>query len=536
MATVIDSLLIELGLDASQFDASQKKSVEELRKFDEQSSRTFKNNQRNLNEFSLTANKALMSLTALGVGLISLNGIRNFAESITNTNADIGRTADLFSMSGKELAAWQQTIKKVGGTADDFTNSIHAIQQGLAGIPFGNSAILEPLAMLGASDAVDVKNATVNVLKLSEAIKKYISLRGERGEREAFALTQQMGMSRNMFMLMIDPKTEEFYKDSLKHTGITEKSISEAQKNQEAMARVSTELELVRNKIGDQLLPVMTRLEQAIVRVADFLDKWFGETKFPESPEAAWNTAADAIDKARADLRREGEIKSDIEKTEREKKSQETSDKVFGLVAGKAPFKEKAQRLMDYFTSQGLDKTHAAAILGNFMAESTLNPKATNTAGGKFHAGLAQLGPEERAAFEKFAGFSVMDPRATDMVQAAFMLHRLKTDKIGRSFFNAKTLEGATQAIYSDYERPGSEDTSLGKRLSYSRAFLNQNMPIGASANVPTSNGNNTTNVKTDIGSINIQTQSTDGKGVVRAFQESINNNQLINSGLAGAH
>ena len=40
MATIIDSLLIELGLDTSKFDANQKKSVEELRKFDDQAQKT----------------------------------------------------------------------------------------------------------------------------------------------------------------------------------------------------------------------------------------------------------------------------------------------------------------------------------------------------------------------------------------------------------------------------------------------------------------------------------------------------------------
>jgi len=548
MATVIDSLLIELGLDASKFDSSQKKSVEELRKFDEQSSKTFKNNQRNLNDFSLSANKALMSLTALGVGLISLKGISDFAKNLTDTNADIGRTAGLFRMSATELAGWEQAIKKVGGTADDFTSSVQAIQQALANVPFDGGAILEPLAIIGASDAVDIKNATVDILKLSDALKKYKEEKGGGfgGEQAAFLQAQKLGISKNMFMLMIDPKTEEFYKDSLKNTGVTEKSVTEAQKNQEAMARVSTELENVRNKIGDQLLPVMIRLEKAVVRVADFLEKWFGETKFPESPEAAYNTVADAINKSRADLHREGEIRRDIQSEEEQK----TSDKKYEMVANKDPFKEKAKRLMDYFTSQGLDVTHGAAILGNYMAESTLNPKATNTDGGQLHAGLAQLGPEERAAFERFAGFGILDPRATDMVQAAFMLHRLKTTKAGKNFFGAKDLEAATRAIYSDYERPGESDTTFGRRLSYSRAFLNQNMPMGstsapaplptmpmgATANIPPTGNNNTTNVKTDIQNINIHTQATDGQGVVRAFQEGVNNNQLINSGLAGAH
>lgn len=52
MATVIDSLFIELGLDTTKFDAAQKKSIEQLRKFDTQSQKAQKKhssrNQKNI--------------------------------------------------------------------------------------------------------------------------------------------------------------------------------------------------------------------------------------------------------------------------------------------------------------------------------------------------------------------------------------------------------------------------------------------------------------------------------------------------------
>ena len=98
MATVIDSLLIELGLDTSKFDASQKKSVEELRKFDEQAQKTAKNTQQGSKNVGDGFEKARNALVSLGVAFVGLKGFTQFSKEMTSTNAALGRNAQLFQM------------------------------------------------------------------------------------------------------------------------------------------------------------------------------------------------------------------------------------------------------------------------------------------------------------------------------------------------------------------------------------------------------------------------------------------------------
>lgn len=270
MATVIDSLLIELGLDTSKFTASQKKAVDDLQKFDEQSDKTFKHTQKNVNDFTQGLGKTKDAILSLGVAVIGLKGLTNLAQDVTKTNADIGRTSELFGMSARELSAWQNVMKTVGGDADDFNSSLQSMQQSLASLQTGGGGeIFNPLAQLGVpSSAIDIQNAKVDVLALADAIKK---TKETRGEQVAYGLAQQLGISRNFFMVLQQGSgaVKALYDDAYKHTGVTKENTDKAIENQKAWAKVSTELENLQNQLASKLIPVLTDIASKLVEIAD---------------------------------------------------------------------------------------------------------------------------------------------------------------------------------------------------------------------------------------------------------------------------
>ena len=224
MATVIDSLLIELGLDTSKFDASAKKSVDELRKFEDQSGKSFKNTQQGAKNVGDGFEKARNALISLGVAFIGIKGFTNFTQQMTTTNAGLGRTAELFKMSARELDAWGGVLKSVGGDANDFQSSMQAIQQGVANIQFGDTAILETLAKLQALDSYDYAKHEVDIYKLADAIKRFAEVNGEQA---AYTQAQAMGINRNFFMILKQggDVTRQLYEDSYKLSGVTEHSV-----------------------------------------------------------------------------------------------------------------------------------------------------------------------------------------------------------------------------------------------------------------------------------------------------------------------
>lgn len=111
-----------------------------------------------------------------------------------------------------------------------------------------------------------------------------------------------------------------------------------------------------------------------------------------------------------------------------------------------------SRQAMDYFTGQGLTAPQAAGIVGNFGAESSLDPTRANAAEGAF--GLGQWRGPRLAALHQFAqqnGLDVNDPKT----QFAFTMQELRGPE-GAAFkrlTSATDPAGAADA-FTAYERP----------------------------------------------------------------------------------
>ena len=118
MPTVIDSLLIELGLDSSKFNSGQKKAVEQLQKFDEASTKSNKNAPQGAKELDLNLGKIRNSLIAIGTAVVGVSGFREFANQMIFGNAALGRTSALLGMNARDLDAWGKAAEVFGGDAN----------------------------------------------------------------------------------------------------------------------------------------------------------------------------------------------------------------------------------------------------------------------------------------------------------------------------------------------------------------------------------------------------------------------------------
>ena len=588
MATVIDSLLIELGLDASQFNASQKKAVDELQKFDEQSSKTFKNSQKNVNDFGLSMGKTKDALISLGVSLLSIKGFVGLANDITKTNADIGRTSELFGMSARELSAWQNVMKSVGGSSEDFNVSLQNIQGSLAAIQTGGGGeIFKPLGLLGVPfEAVDVENAKVDMLALADAIKKtYDAPSG--GRQRAYNLAKDLGISDSLFMVLKQGSSavKALYEEAYKHTGVTDENTKQAIKNQEAWAKVSTELQAVQNQIANQLLPVMEKLAKSLTEIMTLVVEWdkkmnggvatsallasgllaliavmrtlgalFG---VQVASAAAWSAAIAAaatpleklvtlLDKAKYGLLavkgllglqlalyspalNEGEdeiIKKLKEEANDRKEEMEREEKGATAPAGSNEAKLAALDAKYGFPAGTMEK----------MWETESGKGSNMGPGSKGDTGHFQFLSGTAAQY----GLSVQDTYNFDKSSEAAA--RYLADL--RKQFSNDMASGLAAYNWG----PGNlKQYGLNQAPLATQNYLNKfgyntgitpgaagNVPIGAGTNLPAGSRGNTTTVDTNIQNVNVYTQATDGNKAAQDFAASLKNIQLTNYGLTG--
>lgn len=595
MATVIDSLFIELGLDTTKFDAAQKKSIEQLRKFDTQSQKAQKNTQAETKKTSEGFNKATDSLIAFGTAFVGISAFTSFVSGMTSTNAALSRNSSLFSMSAHELDAWGGVLKSVGGDASNFQSSIQGIQSGLANIKLGDTAILTPLARLGALDAIDVNKNTVDVYKLADSLKAFKAV---YGEQTAFSLAQQIGLDKSTFMVLQQgaDAVHKLYDASSQHSKVTDENTAAAAKLQSKMGDVENAFGGVKNKIMDQMYPSLMSLASGIESVIDKTVEWDEDLGGLFSKTSALSGTLLAL----AGVMRvlsiiPGPIGFAAKLASVGLAAAGVGTAVVGGGAGVAtevllskPTKDKAKELMDYYKSQGVDEEHAAALVGNFMQESSLNPKSSSKYKGQSYVGLGQWGEERQSDYEKWSGGKKLS-EATAKEQAAFSLYELKEGKekeAGNKFFAEKGIENLANIISSKYERPNEDAANVTARVEYSKAALESyNKPseikitpkvtpleknddkglwdklmdivdpkgfgnsernkeynmahdfkspmIGSNVTAPRNNNtSNSTNIQTN--NVTVHTQATDAKGIVRELPRALEDNSIRMNGMVG--
>lgn len=133
---------------------------------------------------------------------------------------------------------------------------------------------------------------------------------------------------------------------------------------------------------------------------------------------------------------------------------------------GKTP-SEAMRKAINFFTGKGWTSEDAAAITGNLMQESSLNPSAVNPKSGM--KGLAQWDTNRRRDFASWAWKPI--EMASMQEQLEFINYELtqgKEKKAGAALRQAVGLEAKTKAFENKYERAGGADMS--NRIGYAGA------------------------------------------------------------------
>lgn len=134
---------------------------------------------------------------------------------------------------------------------------------------------------------------------------------------------------------------------------------------------------------------------------------------------------------------------------------------------------DTAEKIWNYFTSQGFSKEATAGIMGNLQQESGLNPEIVGSNGRPY--GLAQWLGSRRVNLEKQAkekGVKLSDIR----YQLDFLIEEMKGINFGsKSFEDFKNIKDVSQAAYlfeNYFERSGG--SALANRLKFAESFYSQ--------------------------------------------------------------
>ena len=514
MPTVIDSLLIELGLDASKFDRQQKKSVEELRKFDEQNRKTNKTAIKGAKDMTTGFDKLASSLISIGVAAVSLNSIKEFVSRSISSNAQLQRTAQLLNMNSRDLDAWGAAVRTVGGTQEGFYNSLQHITSGIAKFQqgLGGGEVMTSLALLG----VQTKNGAVNLYQLSDALQNYEK---RYGEQKALNLAQQLGLDQGTFQLLrqggaaVKTLHDQMYGQSGKSDVLGQQS----EELQKKWATIKQEFSGLSDELYSSLIPALDKLADSLIKVLGITNKKKGAQDVKKGD--LWSASFDLGIVDFLDV----------------------VDKKIQNKLGIAHYSD-ADIARSLNVGKSVDTTGGGNVGGN-IPRNVRNNNPGNIEYGDFARAYGATGSDGR-----FAIFPTMQAGQEAMLA-------LLRNKEGQGLTTIAKLIGGSGGV-KGWLGSGADNAEAPSYIAdvARRTGINPNQPLrpdqlmavqqamaahegmtGAYATAPMGAGSKTT-VETHIQNINVQTQATDADGIAKNIKSSVQNNALIGASLQGLY
>lgn len=270
MPTVIDSLIVELGLDPKAFEKGQKEAAAQFLKTKQSATQQAKEieaaGKQAAQFFSKLRNEAL----AFFGTLVAAHGLKDFIADITQADASTGRLARTLDIAGKTLGSLQGAVQFVGGSAGDIAGTLASLTNSLQRITaFGDTSILEPLARLGISAFGPngaLKNASDILFELNARVQGMDPAR-------ASAFLTALGIDRNTQYLILQSR------DAFRQMYEAAKKLAPTQRDLQAAAERQRQwvmLSLTLTQIGRTIL---TDLTPAIGKALIGMQNWVTENK-----------------------------------------------------------------------------------------------------------------------------------------------------------------------------------------------------------------------------------------------------------------
>lgn len=302
MATVIDTLFLELGIDSSKFSGEAAKaekqydrlerSVSKVEKAEKTAAKTTKENSEarrksvvdtqkadvSMQGLLKTVNASIKGFAAFTGLLLGASGLSKLALDAAKANRELDTTAKNLGMARKELSAWQGAAEMAGESANGMSGYMKTLSGDMQSlIMMGDTSVLPYFNALGVS----LLDSTGKARKLDDVMLDLADRFSTMDRQQAYTIAQQMGIDDGTFNTLSRGRAEmermlEIQRD-MYHS--SEADIENSRKLAEARAVLNARWESLKLMIGNALIPVLTTLTEIVSGFVGFLVKHEHVTK-----------------------------------------------------------------------------------------------------------------------------------------------------------------------------------------------------------------------------------------------------------------
>ncbi|MEP9844469.1 lytic transglycosylase domain-containing protein [Klebsiella sp. GN_Kp186] len=259
-ATVIDALLVTLGLDTSDFRKGQKDVSDDLKKQREDAKKTAKEMAEQGKKAAAFFGSIKTELLALTGVTVTAGGLMSLVKNTTSSLMDLSIQSKALGMSAKELDGWAKSAEAAGSSAEKITNVLKGFQDAKQGATFGDftNPLYEVAPILRRLTGGEINTSKDDVPTIAR--KVFSTLQKVKNPAMRRVLAERVGiddatLQRNQegqFLPDVDRLT--------KSSGITDASTKGAKEFTAAWAELGQNLDTVKNQIYEGLIPTIRDL------------------------------------------------------------------------------------------------------------------------------------------------------------------------------------------------------------------------------------------------------------------------------------
>lgn len=296
MATVIDTLFLELGIDASKFSGEAAKAEKQYNRLEQSVVKTEKAEKSaakvtkehgeaqrkstaevgkadvQLGALVKTIKTAVKGFAAFTGMLLGASGLSKLAVDAAKANRELDTTAKNLGMARKELHAWQGAAEMAGGSAQGMSSYMKTLSGDMQSlIMMGDTSVLPYFNALGVS----MLDSQGKARKLDDVMLDLADRFSSMDRQQAYTLAQQMGIDDGTFSTLSRGRIEmermlAIQRDMYQST---EADIENSRKLSEARAVLNARWESLKLMLGNALIPVVTFLTEKVSAFVHFLSK-----------------------------------------------------------------------------------------------------------------------------------------------------------------------------------------------------------------------------------------------------------------------
>ena len=261
---VIDTLIYKLGMDNGEFKKKMDESVDQTEELEDK-----------IDELSDSLQSAATFGTVLGNVIYkametATNSVRNAINSYYNYIESLRQISRETNQSVEDFQRWSYAIEYAGGNVNSFTSTFERLSKQIRQAPFThNSTFLRGLSELGVS----VHNANGQIKSMSDLLLGLSGRLGGMSESRALLIGQRLGLDDDTIRLLHEGRRSvQEYLDKTKEDGVIQKrNLETYEKLRKIRIELSRNWVEFTNKLGNYILPIVTRLSEAVLAISKVL-------------------------------------------------------------------------------------------------------------------------------------------------------------------------------------------------------------------------------------------------------------------------